>query len=302
MPSEREEHPMSAPTAASNTTAPTQFLEAEDQRYAYRRFGRGSARPLLLLQHFTGTLDNWDPAVTDPLASGREVILFDNAGVGRSSGEVPETVAGMAKHALAFLDRLGVATCDVLGFSLGGMIAQQMAQDRPAIIRKMILVGSAPRGGEDIMHLEKPSLAGYFKDPKLQGYALLQKIFFAPTPSSQAAGAAFIGRLAQRTQDREPLSGPQVAKAQIAAFRDWEHFTGQRFAHLASIAQPTLVINGVHDEMIPVSNSYWLGENLPNAVLLTFPDSGHGSLFQFHESFTRHAAAFLASESDLAPY
>jgi len=288
--------------AASNRTAPTQFVAAGEQRYAYRRFGVGRGRPLLLLQHFTGTLDNWDPAVTDPLASTREVILFENAGVGRSTGKVPETVAGMAEHSLDFLERLGVASCDVLGFSLGGMIAQQMAEDRPSIVRRMILVGSAPRGGEDIMHLEKPTLARHFQDPKLQGYALLQKIFFAPTPSSQAAGAAFIGRLALRTEDREPASGPAVAKAQIAAFREWEQFTGERFANLAGIRQPTLVVNGVHDEMIPVVNSYRLAEHLPNAMLLTFPDSGHGSLFQFHDSFTRHATAFLASESELAPY
>jgi pimeloyl-ACP methyl ester carboxylesterase len=287
---------------ASNITAPTRFLQLSGERYAYRRFGGGPGRPLLSLQHFTGTLDNWDPAVTDPLATGREVILFENAGVGRSTGTVSPTVAGMAAHALAFLDGLGIATCDVLGFSLGGMVAQQMAQDRPSIFRRMILVGTAPRGGEDIMHLQKASLARYLQDPTLQGYAVLQKLFFAPTPSSQAAGEAFIGRLAQRTHDREPASGPEVAGAQIAAFRDWEQFTGTRFLDLKTIRQPTLVVNGIHDEMIPVSNSYALGENLPNAVLMTYPNSGHGSLFQFHESFTRQAAAFLASDSPNAPY
>jgi len=293
---------MSDTKAASNIAAPTQFLQVKDQQYAYRRFGEGSRPPLLLLQHFTGTLDNWDPAVTDPLAASREVILFENAGVGRSTGKVPESIAAMSHHALAFLDGLGLSTCDVLGFSLGGMIAQQMAKDRPSIFRRMILVGTAPRGGEDIMHLEKPSLARYMADPNLQGYARLQKIFFAPTESSQAAGAAFIKRLAQRTLDREPVSGPAVAKAQIAAFRDWERTIGERFADLQGIRQPTLVVNGVHDEMIPVRNSYWLGERLPNAVLLTYPDSGHGSLFQFHESFTRQASAFLASASAFAPY
>ena len=152
------------------------------------------------------------------------------------------------------------------------------------------------------MHLEKPSLARYFQDPELQGYALLRKIFFAPTESSQAAAEAFVARLAQREQDREPPSGPAVAAAQIAAFRDWERFTGERFADLKRIRQPTLVVNGIYDEMIPVRNSYSLSENLPNAVLLTYPDSGHGSLFQFHESFTRQAAAFLASDSPFAPY
>ena len=152
------------------------------------------------------------------------------------------------------------------------------------------------------MHLEKPSLAKYLGDPNLQGYARLQKIFFAPTDSSQSAGQAFVSRLAQRKEDRDPPSGPQVAAAQIAAFREWEQFTGQRFADLASIRTPTLVVNGVHDEMIPVANSYWLSENLPNAVLLTYPDSGHGSLFQFADSFTRQATASLASDSPFAPY
>src|SRR5438876_1800882 len=118
---------------ASNTTEPTQFIQTKLEKYAYRRFGKGQGLPLLCLQHFTGTLDNWDPALSDPLASGREVILFDNAGIGRSTGEVPETVAGMAAHVMAFLDGLHLDSCDVLGFSLGGMIAQQMAKDRPSI-------------------------------------------------------------------------------------------------------------------------------------------------------------------------
>jgi pimeloyl-ACP methyl ester carboxylesterase len=289
-------------SAASNVTAPTRFLEAGKQRYAYRRFGAGSGLPLLCLQHFTGTLDNWDPAVTDPLATRREVILFESAGIGRSSGSVPNTITGMAAHALAFVDGLGIATCDVLGFSLGGMVAQQMALQRPSIFRRMVLVGTAPRGGEDIMHLEKPSLAKFLNDPSLQGYAILQKIFFASSEPSQAAGAAFIERLMQRSEDREPVSGPAVAQAQMAAFREWEQVSGERFSDLKKIHHPTLVVNGVYDEMIPVSNSYWLSAHLPNAVLLTYPDSGHGSLFQFNESFTRQAAAFLASESVFAPY
>ena len=296
---------MTSPIART-TTAATRFLDVADGRYAYRRFGGhgASALPLLCLQHFTGTLDNWDPAVTDPLASTRDVILFDNAGVGRSTGAVPETVAGMASHARAFLDGLGIDTCDVLGYSLGGMVAQQMALDRPSTFRRMILVGTAPRGGEDIMHLEKPGLARYLNDPALQGYAVLQKIFFTPSAASQAAGAAFTNRLLLRTEDRDPVSGPGVASAQIAAFRDWEHFTstGERFADLRRIGQPTLVVNGVYDEMIPVRNSYWLAEHLPNAVLLTYPDAGHGSLFQWHQSFQNQVSRFLASDSSFAAY
>ena len=289
-------------TTPSNVTAKTQFLQAGNETYAYRRFGGGHARPLLFLQHFTGTLDNWDPAVTDPLATERQVILFDSAGVGRSTGEVPTTVAGMASHALDFLDSLGLDRCDVLGFSLGGMVAQQMALDRPSVFRRMILVGTAPRGGEDIMHLEKPSLARHFGDPTLKGYAVLQKIFFAQTSTSQMAGGAFIERLAQRKVDLDAASGPDVVAAQMAALRQWEQPTATRFGDLKDIHQPTLVVNGIHDEMIPVSNSYRLSENLPNAVLLVYPDAGHGSLFQFHDSFTRQAAAFLASDSPFAPY
>jgi pimeloyl-ACP methyl ester carboxylesterase len=283
--------------------ARTQFLEATGgERYAYRRFGGGTGLPLLLLQHFTGTLDNWDPALTDALAGERELILFDNAGVGRSSGAVPPTVAGMAQHVVTFLDGVGVKTCDVLGFSLGGMIAQQMVLDRPTIFRRVILVGTAPRGGEDIMHLEKPRLATHLQDPSNKGYGVLQKIFFTLTATGQAAGASFVERLAERNDDLDGVSGPEVANAQMAAFREWERFTGERFAELRTIRHPTLVVNGVHDEMIPIANSYRLVENLPNAVLLAYPDAGHGSLFQYHESFARQAAAFLSSRSDSAVY
>ena len=286
----------------SNVTAPTQFVQTSKEKYAYRRFGKKSQYPLLFLQHFTGTLDNWDPLVTDPLAADHDVILFDNAGVGRSSGEVPKTIEGMAAHVLDFLDALSLKTVDIVGFSLGGMVAQVMALEKPSVLRKMILAGTAPRGGEDVMHLQKPGIAQHTGNPNLKGYEVLQKIFFAPTGSSQAAGAAFIARLTQRTTDREPAAGPAVAAAQMAAFQDWEKVDGERFASLKRITHPTLVVNGIFDEMIPVRNSYWLSENLPNAVLLTYPDSGHGSIFQFHASFTHQVAEFLASESKVAPY
>jgi pimeloyl-ACP methyl ester carboxylesterase len=293
---------MSITTTSTTSTAPTELLRGARETYAYRRVGGGIRRPLICLQHFTGTLDNWDRAVIDPLASEREVILFDSAGIGRSTGSVPTTVADMATHALDFLDALCVTSCDVLGFSLGGMVAQQMAAERPSIVHRMILVGTAPRGGEDIMHLDKPSLAVQLGDPTLKGYAVLQKIFFAPTASSQAAGGAFIERLAERKQDLDRASGPEVAAAQLTAFREWERATSTGFADLGRITQPTLVVNGVHDEMIPVRNSYRLSESLPNAMLLVYPDSGHGSIFQFHDSFTRQAASFLASDSPFGPF
>jgi pimeloyl-ACP methyl ester carboxylesterase len=281
---------------ASNTTAPTKFIDTKLEKYAYRRFGSGAGLPLLCLQHFTGTLDNWDPAVTDSLALGRDTILFENAGLGRSTGEVPESMSGMAAHALAFVDALGIERVDVLGYSLGGMVAQQIALERPSLVGKMLLVGTAPEGGEDIMHMEKPELRKITEDPNVPGLEKLVKLFFAPSESSQAAGKAFTARLAER-QDWEPLAGPKVAMAQIAAFRAWEQFAGERFANLGKITQPCLVVNGVFDNMIPVRNSYMLSEHLPNAILITYPDAGHGSLFQFHESFVRQASLFLDSET-----
>ena len=282
--------------SASNTSAPTRFIETRLETYAYRRFGRGSAPPLIFLQHFTGTLDNWDPAVTDAIAQGREVILFENAGVGRSTGKVPETIAGMAQHFLAFTDGLGLREVDLLGFSLGGMVAQVAAREHPSLVRKLLLVGTAPEGGEDIMHLEKPVLRRVLEDPNTQGLQKLVGLFFTPSLASQAAGAAFVTRLAERKQDREPISAPEIAQAQIAAFRAWEAPEGNRFEYLREITQPCLVVNGVFDNMIPVRNSYLLSEHLPNAMLLTYPDAGHGSLFQFPESFVRQASLFLESE------
>jgi pimeloyl-ACP methyl ester carboxylesterase len=190
----------------------------------------------------------------------------------------------------------------VIGYSLGGMVALHMVQDQPSIFRRMILVGTAPRGGEDIMHLEKPSLAKRIQDPTNRGYGVLKQIFFTSSPTSQALGEAFVQRLSRRKDDLDPPSGPKVATAQIAAFREWETFKGERFADLRAIRQPALVVNGVHDEMIAVRNSYWLADNLPNAILLVYPDAGHGSLFQYPDSFTRHAGAFLSVVSESAVF
>lgn len=280
-------------SSSLSTTAATQFIKTRLETYAYRRFGRGAAPPLVCLQHFTGTLDNWDPAVTDALAGGREIILFESAGLGRSTGHVPTSIAEMAAHFLAFADALALTQVDVLGFSLGGMVAQVAALERPSLIRKMLLVGTAPEGGEDVMHLEKPELSRILGDPNLKGFQVLVQLFFTPSERSQAAGQAFAVRLTARKEDREPISGPDVAQAQIAAFRAWERVDGKRFGKLRRITQPCLVVNGVFDNMIPVRNSYFLAEHLPNAMLLIYPDAGHGSLFQFHESFGQQASLFL---------
>jgi len=283
---------VSSTETASNTTTPTRFVTAGDNTYAYRRFGLGPGTPLLFLQHFTGTLDNWDPAVTDALAVGRPVILFDSSGIGRSSGKVPETVAGMADHALKFVDSLNLIQVDVLGFSLGGMVAQVMALKRPALLRRIILTGTGPEGGVGVA-MDRPELLKIFVDQKMPMSEKLLKLFFEPTETSQAAGRQFVQRLARRTEDKDTPTTPEAAGAQLAAMAAWAKSGDEPHAALKKIMQPVLVTNGNKDTMIPTVNSFTLSEHLPNAQLIIYPDSGHGALFQYAGAFTSHVSEFL---------
>jgi len=281
-----------ATETASNATARTQYVTVADNTYAYRQFGSGPGTPLLFLQHFTGTLDNWDPAVTDPLALDRTVILFESAGIGQSNGKVPETVAGMADHAVKFLDALGLTRVDVLGFSLGGMVAQVMALKRPALLRKLILTGTGPEGGVGVA-MDRPELLKIFVDQKMPMSEKLVKLFFETTETSQSAGRQFVERLARRTEDKDTPTTAEAAGAQLAAMAAWEKSGGEPHADLKKITQPVLVTNGNNDVMIPTVNSFTLSAHLPNAQLIIYPDSGHGSLFQHAGAFTSHVSEFL---------
>ncbi len=283
---------------ASNTTAPTQYVTVGDNTYAYRQFGAGPGLPLLFLQHFTGTLDNWDPAVTDTLALGRSVILFENAGIGRSSGKVPTTVAGMADHAMKFLDALGLTQVDVLGFSLGGMVAQVIALKRPALLRRIILSGTGPEGGVGV-GMDRPELLKIFVDQKMPMSEKLVKLFFETTETSQSAGRQFVQRLAQRTEDKDTPTTAEAAGAQLAAMAAWAKSGGAPYPVLKKITQPVLVTNGNHDIMIPTVNSFTLSARLPNAQLIIYPDSGHGALFQHAGAFTSHVSEFLDRSNTL---
>ncbi len=257
-------------------------------RFAYRHLGSQSAVPLILLQHFGGNMDNWDPAVVDGLAAERPVILFDNRGIGRSSGLTPDSIAEMASDPIAFVDALGLTRVDVLGFSLGGMIAQQMLFDRPELIRRAILVGT---GG--------PGAAGMFSPDVTTAAARMSSdtdsllfLFFQPTTASQSAGGRYLQRMRART-DREPATTRQTIEAQLAAVRAWGETNGETFARLKRIEQPVLVVNGTHDIMIPTFNAYALSQQLPNAHMILYPDSGHGSLFQYADWFVHDASRFL---------
>jgi pimeloyl-ACP methyl ester carboxylesterase len=289
----RQREPNDADPAATPTTnAPTQFVDASGIRFACRRFGNPIGTPIVLLQHFMGNLDNYDPAITDAVAEGHEVILTDNAAVGLSTGVAPETVAGMARDAASLIDALGLEHVDLFGFSMGGYVAQQIVVDRPELVRRLILVGTGPRGGDGMAQLapDTAPLFGKAYDPQ---DLMWLPIFFSPSQASQAAGRRFLERIRARTEDRDaPVSDATVA-AHSAAARAWGAATRGSFDYLKGISHPTLVVNGSNDIVVPTINSYILQQNLPNAELILFPDSNHGSHFQFTQSFNVYLTEFV---------
>lgn len=269
--------------------APTDFVQVGATRYAYRRFGNPSGVPIVLLQHFTGGLDHWDPLLTDGLARDRTVILFDNAGIGSSSGTTPSTIEGMAACLLEFVDALGLGKFDLLGFSMGGMIAQAFAKEHSVRIRRLVLLGTSPRGGDPTPYQAEVS-------KRASGAAGIEDflwLFFGHSEAGKAAGRAFWERRNARTEDRDLPTGQENVIAQVMAGRDWLASHGDRFADLASITVPTLVVNGSLDVMLPTINSFHLQQHIPDAQLIVYPDSGHAAHFQHHELFLVHLRIFL---------
>jgi pimeloyl-ACP methyl ester carboxylesterase len=280
----------------THQTAPTQFADGAGIRFAYRRFGKSQGVPLVFFQHFTGTIDNWDPAVTDGLARDRQVVLFNNAGISSSGGETPNTIAEMARDAGAFIDALGLEQIDVLGFSLGGFVAQQLTLDRPNQVRRLVLVGTGPRSGEGMATLTPEATAIFGKTYEIPDELWLE-VFFSPTESSQAAGQAFLQRFRARREHRDPPVNEKVIPAQLAAVEQWGTRRNDPYTYLKNIKQPVLVINGNNDVIIYTVNSFILQRNLPNAQLIIYPDSNHGSQYQFPELFVEHVKLFLGELS-----
>jgi pimeloyl-ACP methyl ester carboxylesterase len=275
----------------THTSAKTQFVAANGVRYAYRRFGSGNRPPLLCLQHFRGGLDNWDPAVTDGLAKGGPVILFNNAGIASSGGEPADTIAGMAQHGIAFVDALRLTQIDLLGFSMGGFVAQKVTLERPHLVRRLILAGTGPEGGEGMAAYSPEVAAQATQEIPTEGNFLF--LFFEHTPTSQKAGRAFWERRNARADQDRPSSLAAMA-AQASAIGAWGAVPGKdRYVALKTIEQQTLVVNGKHDRLVPTINSYILQQHLPNATLIVYPDSGHGAIFQFSGDFVREANRFL---------
>jgi pimeloyl-ACP methyl ester carboxylesterase len=275
----------------THNSAPTQFIEVAGTRLAYRRFGTPGHTPVVFLQHFMGNLDDFDPAISDGLGTDREIVLFDNTGVGASSGEVPSTIEEMARDAASFIDALGLDEVDIVAHSMGGLVGQQLATDRPDLVRRLVLVGTGPRGGEEIGN--RPAWVNELfaqKPPRYEDMWL--PILFAPSETSQAAGRDFIERILQRPDRDAPVSQQSVL-AQRDAIGAYGARKDPAYRHLKNIKQPVLVVNGGDDIIITTINSYILQQFLPDAQLIIYPDANHGSHFQYPERFVTHTREFL---------
>jgi pimeloyl-ACP methyl ester carboxylesterase len=282
---------MTLPSAVKWANAPTKFLSAGGVDFAYRELGeQNGGTPVVFLGHLAAVLDNWDPRVVDGIAAKRHVIAFDNRGVGASSGSTPNTMEQMAADAIAFIKAKGLAQVDLFGFSMGGMISQEIVLKEPLLVRRLILAGTGPAGGEGIStvagvanyDLLRATFTG--QDPK-------QFLFFTRTPNGIEAGKAFLERLKERSEDRDKEVAVSTYVAQLQALSAW----GQKAsADLSVVKQPVLVVNGDNDRMVPTINSHDLARRLPNSTLIIYPDAGHGGVFQFHADFVPVALEFLA--------
>jgi pimeloyl-ACP methyl ester carboxylesterase len=281
----------------THQTAPTQFAEANGIRFAYRRFGKTGGVPIVFNQHYIGTMDYWDPTVTDGLARDREVILFNNAGVSSSSGEVPATFEEMGANAIAFIRALGLKRVDVLGFSIGGMVAQEITLQAPDLVRRLIVDGTGPRGGQGMESLTQAAgrLFGATYDPPEHVWLAVK---FSPSAAGQAAGREFLKRTHLRQVGRDPEVNDKVSPAQVKAMEKWGvqqkgSYDYLKTIKLKTIKQPTLVVNGSNDVIMPTVNSFIMQQNIPNAQLIIYPDSNHGAHHQYPELFVEHANLFL---------
>ena len=284
---------MGAATEVSAATAANRSVEIDTATLVYRRFGNPDtdAPPLVCLQHFRGNLDNWDPALLDRIAGDREVILLANRGVGASTGAVPDNVDDMARDVLRFVDALGLEEIDLLGFSLGGYVAQEVALVRPRLVRRIVLAGTAPRGAprihrwsDDVYALATPDV------PNPDGFL---RLFFSGSEESRAKGMEYFGRISARTVDRDEPTDLATRDAQLEAITRFGIPDPSQLARLAAITQPVLVANGDNDTMMITENSHLLAHRLPNSQLRIYADAGHGFLDQYPELFGDHVRAFL---------
>ena len=274
---------------ATFKTAETKSIKVNGTKFVYREIGNKTGVPVILLHHLTAVLEDWDPRVVDGLATSHHVIIFDNRGVGSSEGATPSSVEAMADDAVAFIRALGLRQVDLLGFSLGGFIAQTILQRHPELVRKAVLAGTGPAGGEGISNIGSV-LQTAFKKAAEAGKHPKHFLFFTQTPEGQAAGDQFLSRLGERTEHRDTPVKDETVGAQIAAIVAWGQGDG---SGLGLVRHPVLVANGDNDVMVPTINSFALTSKLTNAQLSIFPNAGHGGIFQYHDTFVKQVLEFL---------
>ena len=272
--------------------APTKFVDVAGTKFAYRELGPDTGVPVIFLNHLAAELDRWDPRVVDGIAAKRRVIVFDNRGIGASEGSTPNSVAAMARDAIAFIRALGFEQVDLFGFSLGGFISQVVVLEEPELVRKMILAGTGPAGGVGIDKVTRVTIRDMIKGALTFRHPEYY-LFFTSTPNGRRAASDFLERLNERTEDRDkPVSLPAFF-TQLKAIHAWGK---QAPADLSAIKQPVLVANGDADKMVPSSNSADLARRLLNAELVLYDDAGHGGIFQYHGEFVEAANKFLSAE------
>ena len=269
------------------TDTPTKYVEVEGINHAYRSLGEPTGVPLVCLQHFTGTLDNWDPIIINGLAAERQVITIDNTGIGNSGGQTPDDVQDMSEDAIKIVSALGITKCDLLGYSLGGFVAQTTVDTNPDLFRKIILVGTAPQGAK-ALHSFPELVAKAFSLEPLERFLF---IFATKSEQSRAKIKATLGRISTRKQDRDKETTTAAVQAQIRALTRWG--TDPATIKLSKIAHPVLIIQGSDDEMMDSATSLELFKQIANSVLTYYPDSAHGSFFQYPELFVSQANFFL---------
>jgi pimeloyl-ACP methyl ester carboxylesterase len=271
--------------------APTRTITVGGTPFAYRELGPQGGVPLVFLHHFTAVLDDWDPRVIDGIAAHRHVVIFDNRGIGSSGGKVPHTIAAMAADAAAFIRALGHDHVDLIGFSLGGGVAQEITLTNPDLVRRLILIGTGVRGGGGLTKMPL-IVGGAYAKAALTRLDPRHFLFFNRNEVGKRAATDYIARLQERTDDRDTPISHQARIAQLKAIRE----AGLGKPHdLSKITQPTFVANGDNDVMVASSQSHVLAERIPNAKLTIYPDSGHGGVFQYHREFVPAVLEFLES-------
>jgi pimeloyl-ACP methyl ester carboxylesterase len=279
----------SSVSAAENLeTTPTKYIEANGVKFSYRTMGPKSGTPLVFLQHFTGTMDSWDPAVVNAFAKSRNVIVFNNRGVGATDGVVADNIEQMTTDAYAFIQALGYKQVDLLGFSMGGFIAQELAAQHPELVHKVILAGTTYQGGGNNLMKVLGEAFSRENAPDPRDY-----LFFSQTDAGKNAAGQFLSRVYARTKDRDPESGKDIADAHGKALIVWTSTPDAEYKTLKSIQQQVLVVTGNNDTMLNTEGSITMYRQLQNAQLVLYPDSNHGSIFQYHHAFVNSANFFL---------